>query len=88
MDSVEEKEREQYRSFYFFSVREGEFDESREERSGYVWWWYMRSLVGKWQERRDEKGKARRTGKDKDGTGQDRTGTESSSSLHNKRGQL
>lgn len=32
----------------------------------------MRSLVGKWQERRDEKGKARRTGKDKDGTGQDR----------------
>lgn len=67
-----ERERAQHRSFYFFSVREGGFDESREERSGYVWWWYMRSLVGKWQERRDEKGKARRTGKDKDGTGQDR----------------
>lgn len=60
--------------FTFFQSGRGEFDESREERSGYVWWWYMRSLVGKWQERRDEKGKARRTGKDKDkdGTGQDR----------------
>lgn len=35
----------------------------------------MRSLVGKWQERRDEKGKARRTGKDKD-EGRDGTGQE------------
>lgn len=45
--------------FLLFSIGEGEFDESREERSGYVWWWYMRSLVGKWQERRDEKGKGK-----------------------------